>query len=163
MSSGFLLPGAAHALDAEAVVDDEDGGQGHRGGGDEGVQEPGSSDRDRGDVVSEGPAEVGADGAEGLAGDRDRIRDDVDVVADEDDVRGFEGDVGAGHEREPEVLAVARAMASLMPSPTIATFSPAAWSSRATSAFWGRGDAGVDVFDAEFGRDAEHRQRGCRR
>ena len=90
-------------LQAEAVGDDEERGQRHRGGGDDRVEQAERGEWDRGDVVPEGPPEVAADGAERGAGQPDRVGNGPQVVAEQDHVRGGDGDVRSGAEGEPEV------------------------------------------------------------
>ncbi len=58
----------AEPAQPQAVADDEERGAGHRGPGHHRVEHPGRSERDRGDVVGEGPEEVAPGSSRGYAG-----------------------------------------------------------------------------------------------
>ena len=105
MPSGSFLVGRAEGipLQAEAVGHHEDRGQGHRGGGDDRVEQAERGQRDRRHVVAERPAEVDADRREGGARQPDRVGHAAQVVAEQDHVGGADRHVGAGAEGEPEV------------------------------------------------------------
>ena len=90
-------------LQAQAAGHDEGRGQRHGRRGDDRVEEAERGERQRGGVVAERPGEVAADGPEGGAGERDRVGDASEVVAEQDQVRGADRDVGAGPEGQPEV------------------------------------------------------------
>ena len=90
-------------LQAKAVGDDEERGQRHGHRGDHRVEEAERGERQGGGVVPERPAEVAADGAEGGAGEHDRVGDAPQVIAEQDQVRRADRDVGAGPEGQPEV------------------------------------------------------------
>src|SRR3954466_15049782 len=70
---GVSAVGGLEAAQPEAVADHERGGEGHRRPGDQGVEQATGRERKRGDVVGEGPEEVGPDGAERLPGQPDRV------------------------------------------------------------------------------------------
>ena len=93
----------AEAAESQAVGDDEHAGQAHRCAGDERVEQPGGGEGDGGDVVAEGPEQVGLDGAQGAPGQADGVGGDAQVAVDEGEVAGFDGDVGAGAHGDPEV------------------------------------------------------------
>jgi len=90
-------------LQAKAVGDHEDRGQGHRGGREDRVQQAERGQRDRRHVVAERPGEVGPDRREGGARQPDRVGHAAQVVAEQDHVGGADRHVGAGAEGEPEV------------------------------------------------------------
>ena len=77
--------------------------RGHRGGGDDRVQQAGDGERDRGDVVGEGPEEVALDRAQGPSREADRVGGGAQVAGDERQVGRLDRDVGAGADREAEV------------------------------------------------------------
>ena len=108
-------------------------GQRHGHRGDDWVEEAERGERQGGGVVAERPGEVAADGTEGSAGERDRVRDAFEVVAEQDQVRGADRDVGAGSEGQPEVGG-GEGGGSLTPSPTMATWCPCACSRAMTAA-----------------------------
>ena len=91
------------SLQPQAVGHNEDRRQRHRCRGDDGVEEAERGERQGGGVVAERPGEVVADGAEGSAGEPDRVGHCLQVVAEQDHVGGADRDVGAGSEGEPEV------------------------------------------------------------
>ena len=68
-----------------------------------GFKQASDRERDRGDVVGEGPEEVALDRAQRPAGEADRVRRRAQVARDEGDVAGFDRNVGAGADRDPEV------------------------------------------------------------
>jgi hypothetical protein len=90
-------------LQAKAVGHDEDRGQGHRGGGEDRVEQAKRGQRDRRHVVAESPPEVDADRREGCPGQPDRVGHAAQVIAEQDHVGGADRHVGAGAEGEPEV------------------------------------------------------------
>jgi hypothetical protein len=91
------------ALQPEAVGDDEDRRQRHGGRGEDRVEVAERGERDGGGVVAEGPEQVLPHQAHGRAGDLDRGGDVEHVVADEDDIAGLFGHVGAGADRHADV------------------------------------------------------------
>ena len=116
-SSGAVVPttrgyASAEAPEAQRVGDHRDARERHRGAGDHGVEEAGGGEGEGGDVVAEGPGEVLLDGAQGGAAEADGVRRGAEVAADEREVGGLDGDVGAGPDGEAEELmaAVARLM-----------------------------------------------------
>jgi hypothetical protein len=119
--------GPAEAAQPQGVGEHADRAHRHRGGREhrveqqlvEGVEGAGG-DRDEQDVVGEGEGQALPHDADGAAGQGDRGDDAAQVTADEGDVGGGDGDVGAGADGDPEV-GWASAAASLTPSPDIAT------------------------------------------
>src|SRR5690242_773855 len=95
--SGPILSSGARPepTQAQAVPDDEDGGQGHGGRGHQRVGQAERGQRDGQHVVAEGPGQVGADGPERGPGQRDRVGDGAQVVAQQDHVGGDDRDVRA--------------------------------------------------------------------
>ena len=91
------------ALEPQAVCHDEDRGQRHGRRCDDGVEEAERGEREGDGVVAERPREVAADGPEGGARELDRVRDGLQVVAEQDHVGGADRDVGTGSEGQPEV------------------------------------------------------------
>src|SRR5690242_15691721 len=91
------------AAQAQAVADHEERGTGHRGPGDDRVEQGGGGQRKRGDVVGERPEEIALDRAQRRAREPDGVADRAKVTADKRDVGGLDRGVGAGRERDPEV------------------------------------------------------------
>ena len=112
-------------------------------------------------VVGGGPDEILAHDAEGLAGEGEGGGDGGGLGAQEQDVAGFLGEVGAVPMAIP-ASAWARAAASLMPSPTMATRRPWRWRARmrASLAAGSRPDS-TSVIPA-CGRWARRRRRSRR-
>src|SRR3954454_12287711 len=98
-----LEPRGPKAAEPEAVCDDEDGREGHRGTGEQRVQQPGGGEREGGDVVGEGPEQVAADGAERGVGEPDCVRRGSQVSAHESEVAGGDRHVGAGTHGDAEI------------------------------------------------------------
>src|SRR3954467_15077238 len=91
------------AAEAEGVRDDEDAREGHRTAGDEWVQIAERRERERCDVVREGPEEVALARRERPPREADRIADCAQVAADEGQVTRLDCDVRARAECEPEI------------------------------------------------------------
>ena len=94
---------APEAAQPQRVEDDRDARERHREAGQQRVQQAGRRERDRGDVVAEGPAEVLADRAQRGAREPDRVGGAAQVAGDQRQVGGLDRDVGAGADRQPEV------------------------------------------------------------
>ena len=130
------------APQAQAVRDDEDARERHRGRGDDRVEQPGSGERDRGDVVGERPEQVALDRRERAAREPDRV-DRAARRSPETSVRSAASiatsvPVPIARPRS----AWASAGASLTPSPTIATTSPSRCSARDHGRLVGREHVG---------------------
>ena len=96
-------PADAEPAQPDAAGHHERRGGRHRRPGDQRVEEPGRRQRDRGDVVAERPGQVAPDGRQRGPGQPDRVRDDAQVVPQQDQVRGADRHVGARAERQAQV------------------------------------------------------------
>jgi hypothetical protein len=97
------VPRPSEAPQPQAVGDHEHARERHGRAGDHRVEEPGGGERERGDVVGEGPEQVALDRGEGAAGQADGVGGGAQVAADQGEVGCLDGDVGAGAHREAEV------------------------------------------------------------
>ena len=70
---------------------------------DERVEQAEGCERDRRDVVGEGPDQVAANGAQSPAGQCDRVGNDVEALSHQDDVGGLHRHVGAADHRQAQV------------------------------------------------------------
>ena len=82
-------------IQQQRVSDDGDIRQRHRGSGDQGIEESERGERNRDHVIDESEEQILADRAHGRARKPDGRGDAMQAAADEDDVAGFFGDVGA--------------------------------------------------------------------
>src|SRR5699024_11460414 len=76
---------------------------GHGRSGEHRIQQPEGRNRDGGAVVAEGPEQILLDRAQRAPREPDRIRGRPQVTADQGDISGFDGHVGAGAHRQAEV------------------------------------------------------------
>ena len=102
--------GPAEAAQPQGVGDHADRAHRHSGRGQHRIEQEAAcqvqgagGDRDEQDVVAERPAQALLDRGDGAAGQRDRGHDAVQVAADQGDVGGGDGHVGAGADRHAEV------------------------------------------------------------
>jgi hypothetical protein len=153
---------AREPAQAQRVADHRDAREDHRQAGDDGVEQADRGQRDRGDVVAEGPAEVLLDRAQRGAAEADGVGGGAQVAGDEREVGGLDGDVGAGADAQAEVGLGERG-ASLTPSPTMATTRPSACRRRIDVGLVGGQDLGDDLVDADLGGDRARRSSRCRR
>jgi hypothetical protein len=110
LSQNELLPGtymfdvrnagqagrAAEPAQAQAVGHHEHAGERHRRPGDQRVEQPERGQRQRGEVV-----QVALDRAQGAPGQPDRVHRGPQVAADQGEIAGFDGNVGAGATTRP--------------------------------------------------------------
>src|SRR5207248_261435 len=91
------------AFEQKGVTDDGNVGEGHGGGGDEGVEQAEGGQRDGQHIVDEGEEQVLADGAHGGAREADGGGDAVQAAADQDNVAGFLGDIRPAADGDAQV------------------------------------------------------------
>src|ERR1019366_301307 len=94
-----LLP----LLQAQAVGDNGDAGEGHNGRRQHGREQTQRRHGNTDDVVGEGPEEILADDAHGAARKLQRFRHAVEIVAHEGHAAGFHGDIGAAAHGDSEI------------------------------------------------------------
>src|SRR5206468_3949250 len=90
-------------LEHQRVADHRHGARGHRRAGNHRIQHPDRRERDPEHVVSEREKQVLPDLRERRARQQDRIDDRVQVVADQRDIRGLDGDVRARADRKAHI------------------------------------------------------------
>ncbi len=95
--------GGLKAAQPQAVTDHEDRGEGHRRSGDHRVEQAERRQRQRGHVVGEGPEQIALDGGQGAPGQPDGVGGRAQVTADQGQVGGLDGGVGAGAHGQAQV------------------------------------------------------------